>query len=69
MDCINERHQVIRHESEKPCKIDVHFTLATMKIVATLLTIAFAAPYAWAWLCCTNQVYKLHETGFVIEQT
>ena len=27
MDCINERHQVIRHESEKPCKIDVHFTL------------------------------------------
>ena len=28
MDCINEYHQVIRHESEKPCKIDVHFTLA-----------------------------------------
>ena len=27
MDCINECHQVIRHESEKPCKIDVHFTL------------------------------------------
>ena len=25
--------------------------------------------YVLQWLCCTNQVYKLHETGFVIEQT
>ncbi len=34
MDCISECLQVIRHESEKPCKIDVHFTLEIMKPLA-----------------------------------
>lgn len=46
MDCINECHQVIRHESEKPCKIDVHFTLGA----------AMTNPIAWA----NTQIKRLH---------
>jgi len=52
MDCINECHQVIRHESEKPCKIDVHFTLGvstkvtTMRLAAVTLLACLAG--------CTN---------------
>ena len=59
MDCINECHQVIRHESEKPCKIDVHFTLArsirlirslTMKLHSLLLLLVLVLIASFATL-------------------
>ena len=40
MDCTNVGRQVIRHESEKPSKLDVLFTLgAFMSAVLILLTV------------------------------
>ena len=49
MDCINECHQVIRHESEKPCKIDVHFTLE-LTMFRTIGCICLSAFVCLLWL-------------------